>query len=181
MQTEIVSDNIDDIKAVLTLPQVKRYADLRVDAGQAEYNKGSILMISKHPMDQCLRRGIIEDQHHATAKVLRTYRDCANSALLGRVFNAGGGEDSGLDPATIYTRVTRILMKAPYRDHWNRVAIICFTEPNIDGDYLNEAEYTYLLKIAGNIQASFEIVDDIIFEQREKLKAQLEQEEKKNG
>jgi hypothetical protein len=29
----------------------------------------------RHPMDECLRRGIIEEQHHEIAKRIRNYRD----------------------------------------------------------------------------------------------------------
>src|ERR1700733_14942436 len=70
--TEAVMDTITDRSAVLSLKQVKVYADRAVERGGAEYNNGSILVRSKHPLDQCARRGIIEDQHYDTGKAFIT-------------------------------------------------------------------------------------------------------------
>lgn len=47
-------------------------------------------MRSKHPIDECLRRGIIEEFHHDIAKRVRNYRGCAVSKLSGRAYNAAG-------------------------------------------------------------------------------------------
>jgi hypothetical protein len=45
-------------------------------------------MKSKHPLDQRLRRGISEEEHHEIGKRIRNYRDCALSKLIGRTYNA---------------------------------------------------------------------------------------------
>jgi hypothetical protein len=54
--------------------------------------------------------------------------------------------------------------------HQHRV----LTEPNIDGIYLNEKEYSILYGIAPNIQYAFEQVDEVIREARSELKKKLE-------
>jgi hypothetical protein len=58
-------------------------------------------------LDQCLRRGIIEDEHYEIGKRLRNYWDCAVSKLSGRTYNASGDGDSDMDAVTIYARLMR--------------------------------------------------------------------------
>lgn len=164
----------------LSLKQVHNYTDAMVQRGHAEYNKGSILVRSKHPMDECLRRGIIEDQHHESAKRIRNYRDCALSKLSGRVYNAPGDGDPEMDAGTIYANVMRHMSATSGgRNQWKLIGIVCFTEPNIDGGYLNEQEYGCLFRLAPNIQHAFETVDTVISEARKELERKLEEERKK--
>ena len=92
---------------VLGLKVVHGYTDQHVARGRAEYNKGSILVKSKHPLDQCLRRGIIEEEHYEIGKRIRDYRDCAVSKLSGPTYNAAGEGDSEMDAGTIYARAVR--------------------------------------------------------------------------
>jgi hypothetical protein len=40
-----------------------------------EYNDGSILVRLKHPLDECLRRDAIEQQHRDSGKRIMTIRD----------------------------------------------------------------------------------------------------------
>lgn len=101
--TEQPSDRL----AELSLKQVHNYTDSHVERGHAEYNKGSILVRGQHTLDQCLKRGIIEGEHHEIGKRLRNYRDCAVFKLSGRRYNAPGDGDSEMDAATVYANVLR--------------------------------------------------------------------------
>ncbi len=151
-----------------------------VERGRAEYNKGSILVRSKHPMDECLRRGIIEDQHHEIAKRVRNYRDCAVSKLSGHRYNATGEGDSEMDAGTIYANLMRTMMATSGgRNQWKLVNIVCFTEADIDGKYLNEQEYSLLFSLAPNIQNALENVEKVIADVRKTLQERIEAEKKR--
>jgi hypothetical protein len=170
-----VTDTIADRSAVLSLKQVHNYTDRMVDRGYAEYNKGSILVKSKQPLDECLRRGIIEDQHHESGKRFRNYRDCAVSKSSGRVYNAVGEGDPDMDAGTIYANVIRYMNENLARKkQWNLIAIICFPEPDINGNYLSEADYAALYGLAPNIQYAFEIVDEAFSTARKTLREKLD-------
>ena len=170
-----VTETISDRSAVLSLKQVHNYTDEMVRRGRAEYNKGSILVRSKHPLDECLRRGIIEDEHHEAGKRFRNYRDCAVSKSSGRVYNATGEGDSEMDAATIYANVLRSMHENVSRkNQWKLISIVCFAEPNIDGKYLNEADYAALYQLAPKIQYAFEAADEAFSAARKALKEKLE-------
>lgn len=174
------TDSEGDKAFQLSLKQVHNYTDALVESGRAEYNKGSILMRSKHPMDECLRRGIIEEQHHESAKRIRNYRDCALSKLSGRAYNAPGEGDPEMDAGTIYANVMReMALTSGGRNQWKLISIVCFSEANIDGGYLSEREYGFLFQMAPNIQHAFEAVDTAISEERDILKRKLEEEKKR--
>jgi hypothetical protein len=72
MHTEAVTEQPSDRLAELSLKQVHNYTDSHVERGHAEYNKGSIFVRSQHPLDQCLKRGIIEGEHHEIGNVCGT-------------------------------------------------------------------------------------------------------------
>jgi hypothetical protein len=129
---------------------------------------------SQHPLDQCLRRSIIEQEHHDIGKRLRNYRDCALSKLSGRTYNAAGEGDSEMDAATIYPHLMRAMTSSPGRKRsWELVVLVCFSEPNIDGKYLSETEYGMLYRLAPNIQHALEMLDQVIGEARKALKEKL--------
>jgi hypothetical protein len=67
--------------------------------GRSEYNNGSILVRSHHPLDECLRRGIIEDQHHDSGRRIMALRDCGLPGQL----SGGAAQDGegGVDAATL--------------------------------------------------------------------------------
>jgi hypothetical protein len=124
--------------------QVKSYVKARVGLGKVEYNNGAILVRSQHPIDECLRRGIIDEPEFECAKRVRTYRDCALSKLSGRIYNAPGEGDSEMDAGTIYAIVMRRMGSTPGgRKQWKLIGIICFAEPNIVGGYFSEMDYAF--------------------------------------
>ncbi len=82
-----VQETLTDRSAVLSLKQVHNYTDRLVERGYAEYNKSSVLVRSKHPLDELLRRSIIEDEHHQAGRRFQSYRDCAVSKTVGRAYN----------------------------------------------------------------------------------------------
>src|SRR5580698_224627 len=131
--TEAVTDNITDPSAVLSLAQVKVYAERAVKRGGAEYNNGTILVRSKHPLDQCAKRGIIEDQHYDTGKAFITIRDCAFSQTHGRIYNDTGEGDSGIDAGTLYVNTWRKLTVKQRQ----LINLICFAQPKPDGEYFS--------------------------------------------
>jgi hypothetical protein len=176
MQTEAVTDTITDPSAVLSLKQVKVYADRAVKRGGAEYNNGSILVRSKHPLDQCARRGIIEDHHYGTGKAFITIRDCAFS-MDGRIYNDTGEGDGSVDAATVYVMTWRKLTEKQKA----LVKLICFAQPRPDGEYFSELDYQYLYGIAPNIQSAFEALNKAVMEAREDIKARIAAAEKIKG
>lgn len=181
MQTEAVkTEVIADMKAVLSLKQVHNYTDRHVERGHAEYDGTGIKVKSQHPLDQCLKRGIIEQEHHDIGKRLRNYRDCATSKLSGRTYNATGDGDSEMDAATVYAHVLREFNSGDARKkQWKLISIVCFPEPNIDGRYFSEADYGMLYKLAPDIQYALEQVDLIIMEARKVIKQRIEAEKKR--
>jgi hypothetical protein len=182
MQTDAVTESITDMSLVLSLKQVHNYTDEAVARGRAEYNKGSILVRSQHPLDQCLRRGIIEDEHHEIGKRLRNYRDCAVSKLSGRTYNATGVGDSEMDAATIYANVMRIMCSAPWkRNAWKLIETVCFCEPKIDGRYFSEIEYSMLFGLSGELRSALETADGVIRESRTELKQKIDSRLKENS
>jgi len=174
MHTEAVTDTITDPSAIISLQAVKVYADRAVKRGGAEYNNGSILVRSKHPLDQCARRGIIEDQHYDTGKAFITIRDCAFSNTHGRIYNDTGEGDSGIDAATLYTNAWRKMTKK----QWTLIKLVCFAEPKPTGEYFSEADYAFMYGIAPNIQSAFEALDKAVMEARDDIKRRIASAEK---
>jgi hypothetical protein len=169
MQTQAVTETITDMSAVLSLKQVHNYTDQLVERGHAEYNNQRILVRSQHPLDQCLKRCIIEQEHHDIGKRLRNYRDCAVSKLSGRTYNATGEGDSEMDAATVYANLMRsMLTTSGKKRSWELVVLICFAEPNMDGRYFSEADYGVLYSLAPNIRHALENVDEEICQVRKK-------------
>jgi hypothetical protein len=169
------AESTGDPRYQLSLKQLHNYTDRLVDQGHAEYNKSSVLVKSKHPMDECLKRGIIEQQHHDSAKRIRNYRDCALSKLSGRTYNATGEGDPEMDAGTVYV----IVMRTMRRRDWELITLVCFTEPNIDGNYFTEQEYSYLLHLAPNIKHAFEASDTAFSEARGTVKHRIEEERRR--
>lgn len=141
-------------------------------SGHAKYNKGSILVVSKHPLDECVKRGILEDFHRDIGKRIKNYRDCFESVRGGRLYNGVGEGDDSVDAGTVYA----VFLRRMEPMHYRRIKEICFAEPDIDGNYLTQKDYDYLFPLALNYQASFEIADKVIFEARKEVKARPKKE-----
>jgi len=156
-----------DMREQLAPKQVKAYADPLVARGSVEYNNGSILVKSKHPLDQCLRRGIIEHQHHDSGKRIMTIRDCAFSRTAGRIYNDIGEGDSGIDAMTLFINTERVIKR--HSTSWKLVSLVCFCEPDIDGNFLGEADYSALYGLGPRIQYAFEELDKAVSEAREAI------------
>jgi hypothetical protein len=174
--TRATEDNITDHSQVLSLQAVKSYAEVSVKSGRAEYNSGSILVRSKHPIDELLRRGMIEGHHLDSGKRIMTIRDCAFGRMSGRIYNDLGEGDGSIDAMTLYT-VTYRLMKpgsGQWRSPWHWIEIICFCQPDIDGAYFSEADYHAIYPFAPNIQNAFEVLDKALSDAREEIKTRLE-------
>jgi hypothetical protein len=185
---QAVSEDLIDTSVHLSPAQVKAYVEPRVHGqtgktarmGHIEFNNGMILVKSKKPLEECQRRGIIEDQHYEAGRRFQSYRDCALSVTSGRVYNAPGEGDPDMDAGTIYANVLRYMSENESRkNQWKLISIICFAEPNIDGVYLSEADYAALCRLAPNIQYAFEISDEAFTNARKVLRAKLDQEKKK--
>jgi hypothetical protein len=171
-EAEAVTETITDMSAVLSLKQVHTYTDRMVERGHAEYNNGAILVKSKHPLDECLRRGIIDDVHYDVGKAFITIRECAFSRLKGRMYNDLGEGDSEIDAATLYSNTFRKMLKS----HWRHVSLICFSDARPDGSFFSDADYSYLYGIAPNIQAAFEHLSEMLCETRKALKERIAQD-----
>jgi len=103
--------------------------------------------VSRQPLDQYLRRGIIEQEHQDVGKAFVTIRDCAFSRYSGRIYNdlgEGGGE---IDAATLYANTCRRLKKRQFE----LMKLICFPEQRPDGVHLSEMEYQHLYQLTPNI------------------------------
>jgi hypothetical protein len=145
-----------DMREQLAPKQVKAYVEHRGgEEGVVEYNNGTILVRSKHPLDECLRRGIIEDQHYDSGWRLKTLRDGAFWRLSGRIYNIVGAEGIGLDVATLYVITSRNMT----RRQWRLLEIVCFAQADIDGLFFSEADYGALYGLGPNLQAAFEALD----------------------
>lgn len=162
-------DGITDKSQVLSLQAVKIYAEKSVRAGRAEYNEGSILTKSKHPIDELLRRGIIEEHHQDSGKLIMTIRDCAFGSVSGRMYNDLGEGDGEIDAMTLYVMTCRKMPKRPME----LVELVCFRTPDIEGDYFSAADYTMLYQLAPNIQNAFEVLDDMLRDARDEIKQKL--------
>ncbi|WP_263353367.1 hypothetical protein [Acidicapsa acidisoli] len=142
-----------------------------------EYNAGTIHVRSQHPLDQCLRRGIIESHHYDSGKRICTIRDCAFSRSHGRIYNDIGGDDSGIDAMTLYTVTYRLMKRTGpvtrIAPPWHWVELVCFTQPDIDGTYFEEVDYRAIYAFGPNIQAAFETLDKALGEARDEIKARL--------
>jgi hypothetical protein len=172
-----VTETIHDRSAVLSYKQVHNYTDRMVERGHAEYNQGAILVKSKHPLDQCLRRGIIEEHHADSGKRIMTIRDCAFSRTSGRIYNDLGEGDSGIDAMTLFTETSRAMKKIgnpKFGGLWGIIKLVCFSDPNIEGNFFSEAEYAALYQLAPNIQNAFEELDKALGNARDAIKDRLE-------
>jgi hypothetical protein len=139
-----------DMREQLAPKRVKAYVESRVASGRAEYNNGTIHVRSKHPLDECLRRGIIEEQHHDSGKRIMTIRDCAFSATAGRIYNDIGEGDNGVDAMTLFINTERLMRRLgtlrQWGAPWDLVKLVCFSDADIDGDYFDEADYSMLYR-----------------------------------
>ncbi|MCU1248523.1 MAG: hypothetical protein JWQ49_1552 [Edaphobacter sp.] len=84
-----------------------------VERGHAEYNKQSIRVKSKHPIDELLRRGIIEEHHQDSGKRNMTIRDCTFGRVSGRIYNDLGVGDGEIDAMTLYVTTCGKMPKRP--------------------------------------------------------------------
>jgi hypothetical protein len=64
---------------------------------------------------------------------------------------------------------------------WSLIEIVCFLEPNIDGKYFSEADYSMLFGRAPNIRHAPEKADEVIVEVPAQLKKKVEAEKKDAG
>jgi len=168
-----------DMREQLAPKQVKAYVESQRKRGRVEFNNGCILVRSKHPLDECLRRGIIEEQHHDSGKRIMTIRDCAFSRTAGRIYNDVGEGDSDIDAMTLFINTERVMKRfmgmQAWRSPWALVKLVCFGEPDIDGNYLGEADYGALYGLAPNIQNAFEELDKAVSDARDIIKSRMKE------
>jgi hypothetical protein len=179
MISAATEDNITDRSQVLSLQAVKGYADVSVKSGRAEYNAGSILVRSRHPIDELLRRGMIEGHHLDSGKRIMTIRDCAFGRTSGRIYNDLGEGDSGIDAMTLYTVTYRLMKPAAglkVASPWHWIEIVCFCQPDMDGAYFSEADYRAIYPLAPNIQNAFDVLDRALSDARDEIKARLQKQ-----
>jgi len=95
----------------------------------------------------------------------------------GRTYNASGDGESEMDAATVYAHLLREMdSSVTQRRQWQLVSIVCFTEANIDGKYLTEADYGMLYGVAPNIQYALTAVDEVIMESRKVIQKKIDDE-----
>jgi hypothetical protein len=185
MEVEVKKEYPGDPRYQISLKQLHNYTDALVERGHAEYNKTSVLVRSKHPLDECLRRGIIEEQHHDSGKRIMTIRDCAFSMTSGRIYNASGEGDSGIDAMTLFVNTERVMRRLgiPGRRGrpWDLVKLVCFAEPDIDGNFFGEADYAMLYQLGPNIQNAFEELDKAVAEARQTITKRFEERMKSDS
>jgi len=169
-----------DMREQLAPKQVKAYVERFVERGTAEYNNGSILVRSTHPLDQCLRRGIIEQQHHDSGKRIMTIRDCAFARTSGRIYNDIGVGDSGIDAMTLFVNTERLMRRLGVPGNntrpWDLVKLLCFSQADVNGNYFSEADYAALYRLAAKLQYAFEELDKAVAEARAAIKDRIEKE-----
>ena len=169
-----------DMREQLAPKQVKAYIEARVATGRVEYNNGTIHVRSKHPLDECLRRAIIESHHHDSGKRIMTIRDCAFSKMAGRIYNGVGEGDSGVDAMTLFVNVERAMrglgIPGSRSRPWDLVKLVCFAEPDIEGNFFSEADYSMLYGLAMKIQNAFEELDKAVAETRTEIKRKIKKE-----
>ena len=86
-----------------------------------------------------------------------------------------------MDAATIYANAMRAIDAAPGgKNRWRLINIVCFPEPDIDGNYFNEADYAALYKLAPNIKSAFEWAEEAFSAARSGLRQKLKQQKEKN-
>lgn len=170
-----------DMREQLAPKQVKAYVEHQRERGLVEFNNGSILVKSRHPLDQCLRRGIIEEQHHESGKRIMTIRDCAFARTSGRIYNDVGEGDSGIDAMTLFINTERLMKRIGnfmrWGAPWDLVKLVCFCEPDMDGNYFREPDYAMLYGLGPNIQNAFEELDKAVAEARDAIKARIKKAE----
>lgn len=84
-----------------------------------------------------------------------------------------------MDAGTVYAQVTRVKSKTSGgQNQWRLISIVCFAEPDIDGNYLNEQEYALLNGLAPNIKHAFEIAYAVFAEVRKELQRKIDDQKK---
>jgi hypothetical protein len=136
-----------------------------------------------HPLDECLRRGIIAEEHRDSGKRIMTIRDCAFSRTSGRIYDDVGEGDSGIDAMTLFINTERLMKRLGVPGGrarpWVLVRIICFAEADIDGNYFAEADYSALYRLAPNIQNALDELDKAVGEARKAIKERMKKEEER--
>ena len=68
-----------------------------------------------------------------------------------------------MEAATVYTHLLRehgLVGHEPRQ--WGVVKIVCLTQSDMDGNYLSEADYSFMFGIAHNVQHALESADEVI-------------------
>jgi hypothetical protein len=60
------------------------------------------------------------------------------------------------------------------KNHWKLISIVCFPDPDINGEYFSEMDYRMLYQLAPRIQSAFEAADEAFSVAREELKAKID-------
>lgn len=153
-----------DIKQQLSPGQVRGYTEKMLANGALEYNNGSIIMLSKDPLDQCVKRGIIETYHRDAGRQMQIIYEMSVSKTSGRHYNGIGAEAGEVDAASHNKEIRRQLSKSD----WKRICIITFPKKDMDGrNVFNEADYSVLFAFAPDLQRSFDALEKAIHESRE--------------
>ena len=78
---------------------------------------------------------------------------------------------------TLYINTERLMRKignlSRWGAPWDLVKLVCFSEPDIDGNFFNEHEYVMLFRLGPNIQNAFEELDKTVVEARREIKERI--------
>ncbi len=91
-------------------------------------------------------------------------------------YNDLGEGDGSIDAMTLFTMASRTMMRIGNPRTGGLcglIKLVCFADPDIDGAFYTEAEYSALYKLAPNIQNTFEELDKALGEGQEEIKARL--------
>lgn len=184
---EIMNEEINR-SAQLTPGQIKAYIEPKdkdgnplatAMSGRTECKDGIIHLLPEDPLDQCVKRGIIEEWHRQTGRWMRDINERANSKVNGIRFPGGGSDAGAIVDAETLNKHIKLAMTLK---NWQRISILVFPKRDIDGRFVfSEADYKFLLGIAPDMQSAFEALDTAIHEAHKAIKEKIENEQKKDN
>lgn len=174
----MIEDTID-LAVQLTPAQVKNYTEptariggIHVSiktarSGMTEYNHGTIHVKRYDPLEECVKRGIFDDNHLWAARSIQTLFEVAFRTTNLRVFSlsdAQGGEYKfSIEPVIMYSRLMRGLL--PWQAHLvRRIALSEVRQVDI-GDFTGEGmviRQGWIYHNRHRVQESFEALMNLL-------------------
>jgi hypothetical protein len=135
-------------------------------SGRAKYNVGPILVRSRNPIDELLRRGMMEGHHLDSGKRIMTIRNCVFGRMSGRTYNGLRGRGLRHGCSVLHTVTYRLIKSiGPARTvtpSWHLIEIVRFCQPDIDGAYFSDEDYRAIYPFSPNCQNAFGVLDQAL-------------------